>query len=841
MIFESEGAARFAVTPKTWFLKVLLGHRSDVFGFWIVIRLVGANNQGTSWTFAYDALGFLTRKTVPGTSAGQAATTWNYAVDTLGRTLRKQDPLGRVYNAKYDERDRLVEATVPAVTGKYRQESQCSRSITQTYDNWDHLRASKALDGRITRYDFDDCDQLVAVYQPGYPKPIRMEYDAFENLVKMTNVAGQSTRYRYDVLNRSVGMTYSNGDTEIFGYDSRSNLIEWNRGGQVVSYAYDELSRLTSLDSPGTGDSLGWEYDELGRVRSMRESSGATTEMAYTDNDLVASILRSDGKEIRYGYDSNDRLEQVLDQQGESTQYAYNERNEVTSASHDGQTVAYQYDPVGRRIGSTLPNGIQCRQEFDERNRLLYLNYQKGARPVLTYKYGHNQLGQRIVEEKTSAEQCKLTRYTFNARRELIASDRRVGNGCGVRTNYRYDLNHNRIGQNQYRYQYNSADQLQNYPGPGPAANLSYNSQGQADQVGNLALTYNQSQQIKTAQNGSTYARYEYDASGRRVAKEVNGEREEYLMLGQEVLKTFDGSGQVKADYFLGLDRTGIKTDGAWKYYLSDGLGSTALLTDGNGNTVAAYDYEDYGATTQIAGDSGVYNPYRYTGQEWDAELGMYNLRARHYSPSLGRFLTRDPIGYAGGSNLMAYCQGDPVDFVDTSGTATKHFNIYLDTLSQDSFAANEIITYLNATFSCTSFSFQTGSAAQRGSDPAKETFNEQFRSLAKVKRDARGNLVGADSFPTAEGGGTYTSVFYLGSIEQAVKDAAQPDPAKAKYWLLSNLILHELGHILTNIPDGPQLTGVMNYTNLASPAAYTGLLSYGPEIINTAKTMLKL
>lgn len=47
-------------------------------------------------------------------------------------------------------------------------------------------------------------------------------------------------------------------------------------------------------------------------------------------------------------------------------------------------------------------------------------------------------------------------------------------------------------------------------------------------------------------------------------------------------------------------------------------------------------------------------NPYLYTGQEWDAELSMYNLRARHYSPTFGRFIALDPIGYAGGSNLFS-------------------------------------------------------------------------------------------------------------------------------------------------------------------------------------------
>jgi RHS repeat-associated protein len=800
-------------------LKVIdnIGHQSTASYDANGLLLSVTNNQGTSWTFAYDALGFLTRKTVPGTSAGQAATTWNYLVDTLGRTLRKTDPLGRIYNAKYDERDRLFEATVPPVTGKYRQESQCSRSIYQTYDNWDRLRASKALDGRVTRYDFDDCDQLVAVFQPGYPKPIRMEYDAFENLVKMTNVAGQSTHYRYDVLNRSVEMVYPNSDTETFHYDNRSNLVEWNRGGQVISYAYDELSRLLTLDSPGTGDSLGWEYDELGRVKKMRESSGAETYMNYTDNDLVASILRSDGKEIRYGYDSNDRLEQVLDQQGESTQYAYNERNEVTRAEHDGQTVSYQYDPVGRRIGSTLPNGIQCRQEFDERNRLLYLNYQKGARPVLTYKYGHNQLGQRIVEEKTSAEQCKLTRYCFNARRELIQSDRRVGNGCGVRTNYRYDLNHNRIGQNQYRYQHNAADQLLNYPGPGTAATLAYNAQGQANQVGDLALTYNQSQQIKTAQNGTTFANYQYDASGRRMAKEVNGEREEYLMLGQEVLKTFDGSGQVKADYFLALGREGLKTDGSWKFYLSDGLGSTALLTDDSGNTVAAYDYEDYGATTQIAGDAGVYNPYRYTGQEWDAELGMYNLRARHYSPSLGRFLARDPIGYGGGTNLVAYCQADPIDYADPSGLRPTELNFAIKSAPKDfdfSLLFNDLAgqTGLKVTYQFVSGGNYTGS---HPSDSSTVRGLIQFDDKVVESMDQNGQLAGYQLGATLgrashihRGSLALFTAFRKSDFEAGIAywmgtglSRHQAD-CKARYYLTTNAILHEIIHIITGIND---------------------------------------
>lgn len=226
MIFESEGAARFAVTPKTWFLKVLLGHRSDVFGFWIVIRLVGANNQGTSWTFAYDALGFLTRKTVPGTSAGQAATTWNYAVDTLGRTLRKQDPRPRLQRQIRRARppggsdgsrcDRKVPSGKPVQSL-----SSLKRMTTGTTCEPPRLgRSHYSLRFRRLRSTGGCLSARLPQAHPHGRRRLR------ESGQMMTNVAGQSTRYRYDVLNRSVGMTYSNGDTEIFGYDSRSNLIE---------------------------------------------------------------------------------------------------------------------------------------------------------------------------------------------------------------------------------------------------------------------------------------------------------------------------------------------------------------------------------------------------------------------------------------------------------------------------------------------------------------------------------------------------------------------------------------------------------------------------------------
>ncbi len=121
----------------------------------------------------------------------------------------------------------------------------------------------------------------------------------------------------------------------------------------------------------------------------------------------------------------------------------------------------------------------------------------------------------------------------------------------------------------------------------------------------------------------------------------------------------------------MGLDEVYLRNNaGFTESFLRDALNSTLAVTSASGTILDQVTYDPYGNNSD---SNGSYAPgFKFTGREYEgtgfAYTTLYNLRGRYYDAALGRFISRDPAGLAGGINLYAYAGDDPVDSSDPTG-----------------------------------------------------------------------------------------------------------------------------------------------------------------------------
>ncbi len=94
-------------------------------------------------------------------------------------------------------------------------------------------------------------------------------------------------------------------------------------------------------------------------------------------------------------------------------------------------------------------------------------------------------------------------------------------------------------------------------------------------------------------------------------------------------------------------------------------------LSNSAGALANTYTYDSFWQADWLPRGS-ITNPFQYTGREFDPETGLYSYRFRYYDPTVGRFLSEDPIMFAGGIDLYRYADGNPISEVDPLGLDTK-------------------------------------------------------------------------------------------------------------------------------------------------------------------------
>ncbi len=205
---------------------------------------------------------------------------------------------------------------------------------------------------------------------------------------------------------------------------------------------------------------------------------------------------------------------------------------------------------------------------------------------------------------------------------------------------------------------------------------VTYNVNNQLIQWGSTTITYDAdgnlsndgttpyawSARNKLASYGS--ATFTYDAFGRRTQ---NATGTAFLYDGIKPVQELSGS-TVTANLLTGgVDEIFARTDSAGiRNFVADALGSTVALTDSAGTVQTQYTYEPFGKTSSSGQASN--SALQYTGRENDG-TGLYYYRARYYNPMLQRFISEDPLGFAGnGPNMYVYAGDSPVNFTDPTG-----------------------------------------------------------------------------------------------------------------------------------------------------------------------------
>lgn len=267
--------------------------------------------------------------------------------------------------------------------------------------------------------------------------------------------------------------------------------------------------------------------------------------------------------------------------------------------------------------------------------------------------------------------------YTYDAQDQLTAANRTNA----ASETYHYDVVGNRLADtNAGDYRYNALNQLVS----GAGVTYTYDANGnritKTDGQGATRYAYDgENRLVEIDIPTGAKATYAYDPVGRRIEKRLTDPRgavtiRRYVYDGEDILYELDGQNNVLARFTHGpgTDEPLAFTRNSHTYfYHQDALGSIVAITDETGALVQRYTYDAYGNVTSAL-DPNFKQPYGFTGREYDEESGLYYYRARYYDLRIGRFISSDPIGLAGGLNTYAYVGNDPLRWVDPTGLAAE-------------------------------------------------------------------------------------------------------------------------------------------------------------------------
>ncbi|MGL4422870.1 MAG: RHS repeat domain-containing protein, partial [Gemmataceae bacterium] len=361
---------------------------------------------------------------------------------------------------------------------------------------------------------------------------------------------------------------------------------------------------------------------------------------------------------------------------------------------------------------------------FDTFGRVVDQNWVKAGTSVDRNSYTYDRDGNRTA--KTNPLNTSLSEvYSYDGLNQLASFDR----NSGARTqNWGYDAlgNWNSVTTNGVAQTrgHNQQNEITSVSG---ATTPTYDANGNMtkDETG-LQYVYDAWNQLKAVKDtgGTVVKSYQYDGLNRRVAETVNGVATDlYYSASWQVLEErVDGMAKastvwspVYVDAMIARDRD-ADNNGTLEerlYPTHDANFNVTALFNTAGVVVEKYAYDPFGAVTIYDASNAIITASAYGWQHFhqggrrDSTTGLYHFRHREYSPTLGRWVTMDPIGYqAGDVNLYGYVGSNPIIYVDPLGSDRWYYDPN-DTNRNSNVISNPIIdTYEPRQYYCENLSY---------------------------------------------------------------------------------------------------------------------------------------
>ena len=605
--------------------------------------------------------------------------TTSYTVD--GDTSRNEEVTDRLGNRTAYEYDASGRTT--KVTSKRADGGELA-NVSYSYDTFDNMTEIVRGDGMKYALAYNGFHNLESIGIDGKTeKLIRYTYkNGNGRLKQMTYANGHTMKATYNSIGQMVAERWFETEAAVsdptaipianykYVYDGEGNIVRSVDivGKKEYNYEYEEgrIVRSTEADITLSGDvitskvvvyTIKYKYDFEGNLISKLciYKNGAVTSYSYEINETEDEVVKFKiGSSTVTSHSKTDKfLRKVFDELETGTTFVSRQFSYLAGAvTNRHQTSEKLKSTATTQLVSQIifSNGRIISYKYDAEDRIIHIDDSVSG----VFDYTYNELNQ-LESETINGEKTKFVYDAYGNIFEKGAVDETGSIVEATKISYVY-------GNNTWK------DLLTSYNGQ----TITYDAQGNPTSYLGHTLIWEKGRQLKSIDNTV----YTYNANDVRVSKNVNGVLHTFFVEGTKIVcEKWEGNVLVplydNEDIVCGIVYNNIP------YYFHRNLQDDIIaIVDKEGNTVAHYTYDAWGACISATGESEItsINPFRYRGYYCDIETGYYYLQTRYYDPATGRFLNSDDIKYLGttdcpvGFNLFSYCDNNPINRSDVNG-----------------------------------------------------------------------------------------------------------------------------------------------------------------------------